>query len=183
MNWKFLIVAAISGAAVAAGSAWQIQAWRYKATMAEQTTRHAQELATWQDALRRINEGAALQLAALQEQQREQAAALTQIDNQHYQELRRAQNENARLRADIAAGRVRVPVGAVCPANNISAGDVSDTANPTRLDDGTVRAELHPEVARHLVRITRDADECARKLKGLQAWTQAALPPHQLHGE
>lgn len=178
MNWKALIVAALYGAVIASASAWQIQAWRYKATMAEQTTRHAQELATVQEALLGINEKAARQLAAHQEQQQKQATALANIDAQHYQELRRAQAENNRLRADIAAGRVRLPLSAVCTVENeAGAGALPGAADASGLDDGTVRAELHPEVAGRVVGIGGDADNCARKLTALQTWARSAESP------
>lgn len=171
MNWKSLIIAAATSAVLASAVAWQIQSWRYKAVMADQTHRHALELAALQDTLNRINEEAAQQLAAHLEQQQKQAAALATLDAQHYQELRRAQAENTRLRAEFAAGRVRVPISAACPTTGkAGADDMLDAAVTSGLDDGAVRAELHPEVAGRVVGIGGEADECARKLTALQGW-------------
>lgn len=151
MNWKSLIIAAATSAVLASAAAWQIQSWRYNTMMADQSHRHALEVATLQETLNRINEEATRQLVAQQKLQQEQAAALASLEATHYQELRRAQNENARLRADIVAGRLRVPVSAVCPAaDETGASDVPDTAHTSGLDDGAVRAELHPEVAGRL---------------------------------
>lgn len=171
MNWKLLIIVATTTAVLASAAAWQIQSWRYKAVMADQSHRHALEVATLQETLNRINEEATRQLVAQQKLQQEQAAILASLEATHYQELRRAQNENARLRADAAASRVRVPVSAVCSARDkIGAGDVSSPADTSGLDDGAVRAELHPEVAGRVVGIGGEADECARKLTALQGW-------------
>lgn len=173
MNWKSLIIGAATSAVLASAAIWQIQSWRYKAVMADQTHRHALELTALQDTLNRINEEAARQLAAHLEQQQKQAAALATLDAQHYQELRRAQAENARLRADVVAGRLRVPISAVCPAaDETGAGDVPSPAAASGLDDGAFRAELHPEVAGRIVGIGGEADECARKLTALQRWVK-----------
>src|SRR5690606_14712325 len=129
-------------AVLASAAIWQIQSWRYKAVMADQSHRHALEVATLQETLNRINEEATRQLVAQQKLQQEQAAALASLEATHYQELRRAQAENARLRADVAAGRVRVPVSAVCSATDkIGAGDVPGTTDASGLDDGAFRAD------------------------------------------
>lgn len=173
MNWKSLIIVATTSAVLASAAAWQTQSWRSRAALADQSHHHALEVATLQETLNRINEEAARQLAAHLEQQQKQAAALATLDAQHYQELRRAQAENARLRADIVAGRLRVPVSAVCPAaDETDAGDVPGPAVASGLDDGAFRAELHPEVAGRVVGIGGDADECARKLTALQGWVR-----------
>jgi len=173
MNWKSLIITATTSAVLASAAAWQIQSWRYKAVMADQTHRHALELAALQGTLNRINEEAARQLAAHLEQQQKQAAAFATLDAQHYQELRSAQAENARLRADIVAGRLRVPVSAVCSATDkIGAGDVPGPAVASGLDDGAFRAELHPEVAGRIVGVGGEADQCAWKLTALQGWVK-----------
>lgn len=175
MNWKSLIIAAATSAALASAAAWQIQSWRYNTMMADQSHRHALEVATLQETLNRINEEATRQLVAQQKLQQEQAAALASLEATHYQELRRAQNENSRLRADVAAGHVRVPVSAVCTAsNNPGTRDVSDTTDTSGLDDGNFGAELHPEVAGRVVRIGGEADGCARKLTALQGWVSQA---------
>src|SRR5690606_18467990 len=116
---------------LASAAAWQIQSWRYNTTMADQSHRHALEVATLQETLNRINEEATRQLVAQQKLQQAQAAALASLEATPYQELRRAQNENARLRADVAAGHVRVPVSAVCSATDkIGAGDVPAPPSP-----------------------------------------------------
>ncbi|OZI27991.1 hypothetical protein CAL18_05230 [Bordetella genomosp. 7] len=173
MNWKSLIIAAATCTALASAAAWQIQSWRYKAVMADQSHRHALEVATLQETLNRINEEAARQLVAQQKLQQEQAAVLASLEATHYQELRRAQNENARLRADVAAGRIRVPVSAVCSASDkIGAGDVPGQADTASLDDGAFRAELHPEVAGRIVGVGGEADQCAWKLTALQGWVK-----------
>src|SRR5690606_7262850 len=102
MNWKSLIIAAATSAVLASAAAWQIQSWRYKAVVADQSHHHALEVATLQETLNRINEEAARQLVAQQKLQQEQAAVLASLEATHYQELRRAQAENTRLRTDIA---------------------------------------------------------------------------------
>jgi hypothetical protein len=44
--------------------------------------------------------------------------------------------------------------------------------NTPSLDDGVVRAELHPEVAQGLIDIISDADQCAARLTALQEWVR-----------
>jgi hypothetical protein len=43
------------------------------------------------------------------------------------------------------------------------------------LDDGGIKAELHPEVAQGLVNITSDTDQCAARLTALQAGLVAGV--------
>jgi len=52
---------------------------------------------------------------------------------------------------------------------------VSSGTNTPSLDDGGLRAELHPEVPQDLINITNDADQCAARLTALQSWVQLVL--------
>lgn len=114
-------------------------------------------------------------VAALEESQRRQAertALLNRLadqDAKHYQELTDVQTENDRLSADLRATRQRLSVrtAARCPAG------VPAAASTGRLDDAAERADIHPEDAAAIVRITGDADRCAVKLTALQEWARS----------
>lgn len=172
MNWKSLVVAVAGVAVIASAATWQIQAWRWSAKLAAQTVRHAQELTVTEQTLSQIKEEATRQLVSHQEAQRALTQQLAALDTKHYQEMRRAQIENARLRDDLAVGRKRLSVPLAGHTNNNSC-TVPGVPCAPGVDDGTLRAELHPEVAGRAVRIAGEANECAIKLTALQQWIRA----------
>lgn len=113
-------------------------------------------------------------VAAFEESQRRQAertALLSRLADQdaaHYQELTDARQDNDRLSADLRATRQRLSVRTAgrCPAG------VPAAAGAGRLDHAAERADIHPEDAAAIVRITGDADACAVKLTALQEWAR-----------
>lgn len=110
--------------------------------------------------------------AVIRKQQAERLALeqrLATLDQQRYGELRHAQQEIERLSAAVSDGTRRLSVRASCPA---SAGSVPTASGSGRMDDGSQRADIHPEDAGRIVAITGDADACAVKLTALQEWAR-----------
>lgn len=156
-----LLVLVIAAALSAAAGAL-VNGWRWEAKLAAANQVHA-------DALAEIDRATARKLQAHQEQQADLQRRLELTEQQHYQELSHAQENTDRLRADLAADRQRLLVkvrgSSGCsgmPAATGSAG----------VDDGASYAELHPTTASDLAALAGDADRCAVRLKGLQAWVR-----------
>lgn len=85
------------------------------------------------------------------------------LDIQSSRELKNAQEEITGLRDAVRAGERRLSVAARCPGlrTAVSAGTAS-------MDDASPRAELDPEAADRVLRITGDGDEGLIALRGLQ---------------
>jgi hypothetical protein len=149
----------IMAAVVAAFATWMIQGWRYGAQIEFIQRVNA-------DTLAEISRAATHQLQAQVELREDQTHKVTQLDQQHYEELKHVQQNTVRLAADLAATRQRLSVR----VRSCSSSHVSAAASTTGLDDGAQRAELYSEDAAALANITGDADRCAVKLTGLQAY-------------
>lgn len=145
---------------LAAGAGALVNGWRWEARLATANQVHA-------DTLAEIDRVTARQLQAQQEQQVDLQRRLELTEQQHYQELAHAQENTDRLRADLAADRQRLLVKV-----RGSSGCIGVPAAPgaAGVDDGAKYAELHPATAADLTALAGDADSCAVKLKGLQAW-------------
>lgn len=97
-------------ALLAAGAAWTAQGWRMDAALAKQQSGFDQAMATAStQALRRQQD--------LQGELDAQQARWAQAEAEQYKELRNAEVEIERLRADVDAGRQRLRVRATCPAS------------------------------------------------------------------
>lgn len=173
LSIKTHFIASVVVAGVAAAATWQIQSWRCEARVAAITKTHRSELGGRDELLQNIQDEASRQLQAQQRERQKQAKRLTALDTQHYQELRNAQKETDRLRADLSAGRRRLYVDTTPNQDSTRSDSVLTGTSTSRLDDGTVRAALHPTIAGRLVDIAGGADECSRKLTGLQDWVKA----------
>jgi hypothetical protein len=156
-----LIIAAVG----AATAAWMIQEWRYGAQIASIQRVHA-------DTLAQISRTATQQLQAQLELHQDQTNKVTQLDQKHYVELKNVQENTVRLAADLAATRQRLSVR----VHSCSSSHMSTAAGAPRVDDGAQRAELYSEDAATLASITGDADRCAVKLTGLQAYVCSIKP-------
>jgi hypothetical protein len=119
--------------------------------------------------LRQVAEANAAVILKQQAERQDLEGRLAANDQQRYGELRHAQQEIERLSAALADGSRRLSVRASCPA---AAGGVSASTGAGRVDAGTVFANIHPEDAAAIVRITGDADACAVKLTALQEWAR-----------
>ena len=113
---------------------------------------------------------ATLQAAA--ESRRNTIKLLADLDTQHTQERERANQTNASLRADVAAGKRRLSVLAT------SCG-TTGSATAAGLGHAEARAELDPAAAERIVRITNDGDDAIRALSTLQEWASKACPTAQ----
>lgn len=107
-------------------------------------------------------------LEAAAESRRNTIRLLADLDTQHTQERERANQTNASLRADVAAGQRRLSV----LATSCAAG----SATTAGLGNAEARAELDPAAAERIVRIANDGDDAIRQLTALQDWVSKACP-------
>ncbi|WP_282361422.1 lysis system i-spanin subunit Rz [Pseudomonas sp. PS01300] len=106
-----------------------------------------------------------LQRAA--ESRRNTIKLLADLDTQHTQERERANQTNASLRADVAAGQRRLSVLATsCTATG--------SATAAGVGHAEARAELDPAAAERIVRIANDGDDAIRQLNALQDYVRTA---------
>ncbi|EKT4522785.1 lysis protein [Pseudomonas putida] len=105
-------------------------------------------------------------LEAAAESRRNTIRLLAELDTQHTQERERANQTNASLRADVAAGQRRLSV----LATSCAAG----YATASGLDHAEARAELDPAAAERIVRIANDGDDAIRQLSALQDYVRTA---------
>lgn len=110
-------------------------------------------------------------LEAAAESRRNTIRLLAELDTQHTQERERANQTNASLRADVAAGNRRLSI----LATSCSAGS-STTAG---LGHAEARAELDPAAAERIVAIANDGDDAIRQLTALQEWVGKACLGNQ----
>lgn len=109
------------------------------------------------------------ELEAADKSRRNTIKLLTELDTQHTQERERANQTNASLRADVAAGQRRLSVlAASCSATG--------SATAAGLGHAEARAELDPAAAERIVRIANDGDDAIRQLTALQDWVSKACP-------
>jgi hypothetical protein len=149
--------------ALSAGAAWQWQENAYGKQLADQSAVMAHTQAE-------LARAAAMQLRAQQEKRLALESRLSEVDAKHYQELTNAQKTSGQLAADLAAARRGLSVRTTRSACR---GGVPDPAAASGMDDEAERADIHPEDAAALARITGDADICAVKLSGLQEWARS----------
>ncbi len=107
-------------------------------------------------------------LEAAAESRRNTIKLLADLDTQHTQERERANQTNASLRADVAAGKRRLSV----LATSCAAG----SATAPGLGHAEARAELDPAAAERIVAIANDGDDAIRQLNALQDYVRTACP-------
>lgn len=103
------------------------------------------------------------------ESRRNTIRLLADLDTQHTQERERANQTNASLRADVAAGKRRLSVLATSCST-------AGSATAAGLGHAETRAELDPAAAERIVAITNDGDDAIRQLTALQDWVSKACP-------
>lgn len=155
--------------AVAIGFAigWLANGLRLGAELAEQRAGHAIELQV-------IAETSA---ATLAEERRKRAALEARwatSESHFYGKLKDAEQTTDRLAADLDAARQRLRFRTAPAA---SSGGVPAAACAASVDAGEGRADIHPQDAATLVRITGEADACAVRLTALQEWARAISSP------
>ena len=106
-------------------------------------------------------------LEAAAESRRNTIRLLADLDTQHTQERERANQTNASLRADVAAGNRRLSILATrCTA--------AGSATAAGVGHAEARAELDPAAAERIVAIANDGDDAIRQLTALQEWVGKA---------
>ena len=145
-----------------AGLTWQVQAWRYGATLAQQAQAHAQERQQQAEALARQQHDERQQRQVLEQQ-------IEANDQSHYQELLDAQQAQARLRDRLATADLRLSVFLGAD----TAPGLPATTGAGSLDHGALRARLDPAHARRIVAITDQGDQGLIALRACQAYVRA----------
>ncbi|WP_420170401.1 lysis system i-spanin subunit Rz [Pseudomonas alloputida] len=108
-------------------------------------------------------------LEAAAESRRNTIRLLADLDTQHTQERERANQTNASLRADVAAGKRRLSVLATSCST-------AGSATAAGMGNAEARAELDPAAAERIVAIANDGDDAIRQLTALQDWVSKACP-------
>lgn len=134
------LIISVAGLALAFLAGWLINGWRMESRISRMQAEQAE----------------AIQLAS--EEAREKERALQEeidlLNDSYRKEREHAEKSIARLRADVAAGRVRLSVPARCPGT-----DTTAVSSPSE-----ERAELDAETADALVAIASEGDESIREL-------------------
>lgn len=107
------------------------------------------------------------QLEASERSRKNTIRLLADLDTQHTQERERANQTNASLRADVAAGKRRLSILATTCA-------AAGSSTTTGLGHAEARAELDPAAAERIVRIANDGDDAIRQLTALQDYVHTA---------
>ncbi|WP_406704875.1 lysis system i-spanin subunit Rz [Sodalis sp.] len=113
--------------------------------------------------LQHIQAQAEAEHAALAQVNR-QMQTLAALDGQHTRELENEKNRIAQLERDVAAGRRRLRLRAVCP--NVSAGGTT-----TRVDDAA-RARFDDAARRDYFTLRRRIDIAKEQINGLQDYVR-----------
>lgn len=101
------------------------------------------------------------------ESRRNTIKLLADLDTQHTQERERANQTNASLRADVAAGQRRLSV-------LTTSCSPTGSATAAGLGHAEARSELDPAAAERIVRIANDGDDAIRQLTALQDYVRRA---------
>ncbi|UZD96260.1 lysis protein [Pseudomonas corrugata] len=112
------------------------------------------------------------ELEAAADSRRNTQRLLLELDTQHTQERERANQNNASLRAAVAAGQRRLSILATCPA-------VRATTTATGLDHAEARADIDPAAGERIVAIANDGDDAIRALSALQDYVSTACTPRK----
>lgn len=157
-------------AAIAAGSTWQVQAWRYDKRLADQVATEAQDAQAraWST------------VGVLQEakQAREALEAELAANDQTYQlELTNVRKTTQKLRDDLATTHLRLSVVLASGAGD--SGQLPAAASTGGVVHGSQRAELDPAHAQRIITITGDGDEGLTALQACQGYVRAVLAGSQ----
>lgn len=145
--WKSIgaLVLVLAGA----GSAWQLQDWRYGKQLAEQARLHTETLNQF-----------TLTAATAQQAEQGKRLALEQrlsaSEQTHYKELSDAQKNQDRLRDRLATSDLRLSV--LLDAGSAGGCSVPATTSAGSVVHGPVRAELDPAHAQRIIAITNTGD-------------------------
>jgi hypothetical protein len=158
--WKAigLLVLVLAGA----GSAWQLQDWRWGKQLAEQSRLHT-------ETLNQLTQVAASAQQAEQDKRLALEQRLSDSDQIHFRKMTDAQREQDRLRDRLATSDLRLSV--LLDATDAAKGcGVPATAGPGGLDHAAVRARLDPAHAQRIIAITDEGDRGLMALAACQAY-------------
>jgi len=165
-----LVLALVLLVGLGAGGAWQVQDWRYGQALAKEAKKtaeqHSQELAAV--------------VGQLEQQKAEHGALEARLqtnDENHYQELQRAQTLQKHLRDRLATGDLRLSVLLASGYPASGDGPLSATAGAGGVVHGTARAELEPAHAQRIIGITDDGDAGMIALAACQAYAKEVSTP------
>jgi len=105
------------------------------------------------------------------EQLSQQIQTISALDTQHTKELEHDQNLIAQLERDVADGRRRLHVKAICPS-------VSTNTSPSSLDDAA-SARLDYTAQRNYFILRRRIEIAEQQIKGLQDYIRQVVLSHQ----
>nr|WP_262381657.1 lysis system i-spanin subunit Rz [Pseudomonas koreensis] len=150
-----------------AGSAWQLQDWRYGAQLAEQGRLHTETL----------NQLAIVGAAAQKTDQDKRLALeqrLSASEQTYYKELSDAQTNQARLRDRLATSDLRLSV--LLDATDSASGcSVPAGTGAGGVVHGGARARLDPAHAQRIVSITDHGDQGLIALRACQSYVKNVL--------
>lgn len=163
--WK--VVGAVVLVLIGAGSAWQLQDWRYGKQLAEQSRLHT-------ETLNQLTMAAASAQQAEQDKRLALEQRLAASDKTHFEKMTNAQKDQALLRDRLATSDLRLSV--LLDAGSAGGCSVPATAGPGGVDHATVRAQLDPAHAQRIVAITSEGDRGLIALQACQAYVRALAP-------
>ena len=161
--WK--AVGAVVLVLIGAGSAWQLQDWRYGKQLAEQARLHA-------DTLNQLTQAAATAQEAEQDKRLALEQRLAASEQTHFEKMTDAQKNQDRLRDRLATSDLRLSV--LLDATDSAEGcGVPATAGAGGVDHAAVRARLDPVHAQRIIAITDTGDRGLIALQACQAYVKA----------
>lgn len=166
-GWQGYALAMALAASLAGGAAWAAQDVLWRGTVSDLKATHAA-------ALLEVANTATAQVTDNLKWMKALNTKLAALDLKGFQEFINAQNENARLAADLGAGAQRLWVRIRLPDGSDGAGFRARAAG---VGHDTALAELDPAFARSLHAITADGDSATRQLNGCQDYADTVSAP------
>jgi hypothetical protein len=156
-------------ASASAGTAWQVQNWRYGQQLEHQARLHS-------DTLKEI----ALASAALQRKEQDKRLLVEQTlksqDQTHHQELTDAKKRQDLLRGSLATADLRLSV-LIDATDTASLCGVPAATSAGGMVHGAARAHLDPAHAQRIIGITDDGDQGLIALAACQAYAETVSTP------
>ena len=146
------------------------QGWRYGKQLADKDTAYSDLVSSHERELNRLADEAHRATSAALEKQQAAERRLADADKKHTEDLKNAQDENARLSAAVAAGQRRLRVQARCPAPAGAVQGSPDASAGSLGDDTTV--ELSGAAGRNVLAIRAGIIDDRAKIAYLQDYAR-----------